>query len=247
MLAHSLAITPLAALSRPVAGVCVSDKDDSGAGTMIISLPGSPKGATENLECLLGILPHAVDLATGGSGRDVHAALGAPSRGRSPEVKPTKQEDGIAAAVLGAGVAAAAAVGLSAAPAHHHHHHHGHSHHGHAAPTPRTVLSQDPSSGSSRQLRGARARLLTLPAGQPRSASASRPTRSSPSARPSPSSSKTRTSLRSSRSTSPRASLATFSPRTSRLRMRSPSDRRPMSTDTPFDVSTEAVGPVQPY
>jgi len=49
--------TPMAALSRGVAGVR--------GGTLIINLPGSPKGARESVEVLLGILPHAVEQVTG--------------------------------------------------------------------------------------------------------------------------------------------------------------------------------------
>lgn len=51
---ESLKITPHAALSRAVAGIR--------ARTLIINLPGSPKGAVENLGFLMPILPHAIDL-----------------------------------------------------------------------------------------------------------------------------------------------------------------------------------------
>ena len=50
----SLAITPHAMLSRAVAGIRGQ--------TLIINLPGSPKGATENLRTVLPALPHAVEL-----------------------------------------------------------------------------------------------------------------------------------------------------------------------------------------
>jgi len=49
--------TPMAALSRGVAGVR--------GGTLIINLPGSPKGAGESAEILLKLLPHAVEQVTG--------------------------------------------------------------------------------------------------------------------------------------------------------------------------------------
>ncbi|KAJ1549538.1 hypothetical protein HK405_012684 [Cladochytrium tenue] len=65
MLTSSLKITPLAALSRPVAGVR--------GRTLIVTLPGSPKGAVENLEAIASILPHAIDLARGGDSRAAHA------------------------------------------------------------------------------------------------------------------------------------------------------------------------------
>ncbi|MCP3178295.1 MogA/MoaB family molybdenum cofactor biosynthesis protein [Desulfuromonas sp. KJ2020] len=49
---RSLQITPRAALSRAVAGIR--------QGTLILNLPGSPKGALENLEAVWPTLPHAV-------------------------------------------------------------------------------------------------------------------------------------------------------------------------------------------
>ncbi len=54
MRAASLAITPHAMLSRAIAGIRGQ--------TLIINLPGSPKGATENLRTVLPALPHAVEL-----------------------------------------------------------------------------------------------------------------------------------------------------------------------------------------
>jgi molybdenum cofactor synthesis domain-containing protein len=54
----SMQHNPLAALSRSVCGVRRQ--------TLIVNLPGSPKGARESLEAILGILPHAVDTVTGG-------------------------------------------------------------------------------------------------------------------------------------------------------------------------------------
>jgi molybdopterin adenylyltransferase len=50
----SIQITPHAMLSRAVAGIRQH--------TLIVNLPGSPKGAVENLTVLLPVLPHAVQL-----------------------------------------------------------------------------------------------------------------------------------------------------------------------------------------
>jgi molybdopterin adenylyltransferase len=54
MRAASLKITPHAMLSRIVTGIR--------AKTLIINLPGSPKGAVENLQVVVPVLPHAVQL-----------------------------------------------------------------------------------------------------------------------------------------------------------------------------------------
>ena len=54
MRAASLQATPHAMLSRAVAGIRGS--------TLIVNLPGSPKGAVENLATILPVLPHAVEL-----------------------------------------------------------------------------------------------------------------------------------------------------------------------------------------
>ena len=54
MRAASLSITPHGMLSRIVTGIRKR--------TLIINLPGSPKGALENLETVLPVLPHAIQL-----------------------------------------------------------------------------------------------------------------------------------------------------------------------------------------
>lgn len=51
---RSLQITPHAMLSRAVSGIRKS--------TLIINLPGSPKGARENLEFIESAIPHALKL-----------------------------------------------------------------------------------------------------------------------------------------------------------------------------------------
>ena len=59
MRAASLQITNMAMLSRAVVGVANR--------TLIVNLPGSPKGAVETLEIVLPVLPHAVEIM-----RDTH-------------------------------------------------------------------------------------------------------------------------------------------------------------------------------
>jgi len=54
--AESLKVTRHAMLSRGVSGIRFS--------TLIINLPGSPKAIRENLDVLLPILPHALELLT---------------------------------------------------------------------------------------------------------------------------------------------------------------------------------------
>ncbi|PTB63992.1 hypothetical protein BBK36DRAFT_1207329 [Trichoderma citrinoviride] len=65
MLSASLAITPFAMMSRPTAGV--RNK------TVIVTLPGSPKGAKENLQAIIKTLPHACLQAAGSNSRALHA------------------------------------------------------------------------------------------------------------------------------------------------------------------------------
>lgn len=57
MRATSLKVTPHAMLSRIVTGIRRK--------TLIINLPGSPKAAMENLQVVLPVLPHAVQLLQG--------------------------------------------------------------------------------------------------------------------------------------------------------------------------------------
>ena len=50
----SLKVTPHAMLSRIVTGIRGK--------TLIVNLPGSPKGAVENLQVILPVMPHAIQL-----------------------------------------------------------------------------------------------------------------------------------------------------------------------------------------
>ncbi len=120
----SLQATPLAALSRPVAGTIKN--------TLVVTLPGSVKAVQENITALLqaGVVNHAIELIRGGSGQRVHeslAAEGARSPGPAPAPVPTPTEGPV----------------LSPASARSGSHQNDHDH-GHTAPKPRSVLSQDP-------------------------------------------------------------------------------------------------------
>ena len=55
--ARSLAVTPMAMISRGVCGVR--------SGTLIINLPGSPKAVKESFAVIAPVLPHAMDLLAG--------------------------------------------------------------------------------------------------------------------------------------------------------------------------------------
>ncbi|KAI0053668.1 molybdenum cofactor biosynthesis protein [Auriscalpium vulgare] len=114
LLHTSIQHTPLAALSRPVAGTVKN--------SLVVTLPGSVKAVKENLEALLsgGVVEHAIELIRGGSGKATHAALAATpaSRGDHPAHSSSSSHD----------------------HAHHDGHHH---HHSHTAPRPRTLLSND--------------------------------------------------------------------------------------------------------
>ncbi|CAK7233009.1 hypothetical protein SCUCBS95973_008448 [Sporothrix curviconia] len=151
MLAASLQVTPFAVMSRPVAGVRKR--------TVIVTLPGSPKGAKENLQAILRMLPHACVLAAGMDSRSLH--LGG--------VKKLEQEAGVAGSH-----------GHDHGHAHSHSHgghsHGGHSHVGHShghghglvrhAPPgdapPATPLSNDPSLGPTRRNRASPYPMLSV-------------------------------------------------------------------------------------
>ncbi|KAL4979633.1 hypothetical protein BDW66DRAFT_126881 [Aspergillus desertorum] len=135
MIASSLKVTPFAMMARPVAGTRHK--------SLVITLPGSPKGAKENLEAVIKLLPHACIQAAGADSRALHAG-GVKKLEAEAGVKSESQHD------------------------HHHHHHHEHSHshshahshdhgHGHVVPRPHTTpserLSNDPAAGANRRHR----------------------------------------------------------------------------------------------
>lgn len=62
MRAASLTATPMAMLSRGVAGIRGS--------TLVVNVPGSPRAAVENLEVVLPVLGHAMEQLAGGDHTD---------------------------------------------------------------------------------------------------------------------------------------------------------------------------------
>lgn len=120
-------------MSRPVAGV--RNK------TLIVTLPGSPKGAKENLLAILKLLPHACLQAAGVDSRSLHAG----------GIKKLEEEAGI---------------GSPKNVYHHHHHDHGHGH-DHAIPRAHTtrdtqLLSNDLRDGPSSRQRSSPYPMLTV-------------------------------------------------------------------------------------
>ncbi|KAI0132669.1 gephyrin [Xylariales sp. AK1849] len=139
MLAASLSVTPFAMMSRPVAGV----RNKS----VIITLPGSPKGAKENLQAVLKTLPHACLQAAGMDSRTLHVG----------GVKKLEADAGISSS--GGGLAHPHDHSHSHGHGHDHGHGHAHGHgHGHGGLVRHTSpganpMSNDPSLGPSRRNR----------------------------------------------------------------------------------------------
>ena len=112
-------------MSRPVAGIRHK--------TLILTLPGSPKGAKENLLAVLKLLPHACQQAAGADSRSLHEG----------GTKKLEQDAGIA--------------GKQNVSSHQDHHHHDH-HPGHTIPKAHTQpeqrpISNDPNAGPSQRHR----------------------------------------------------------------------------------------------
>ena len=133
LLATSLSVTPMAAMARPVCGV-------THEGMIIATVPGSPKGALENTRALIRLMPHVMDLASGGSGQAVHKSMGMPTR------TPAHNAAGVGRPQDG-GTSVEPVAASRASHTHSHDHSHSHDYGGHHAPIPRTIRSSDLSQG----------------------------------------------------------------------------------------------------
>ncbi len=149
MLATSLAVTPFAMMSRPVAGV--RNK------TLIVTLPGSPKGAKENLEAIIKLLPHACVQAAGADSRSIHAG----------GIKKLESDAGIQNDNP-TGVSTHSALAKSSHEHTPHDHSHGHCHGEHQLPVSHTKSedrppqSNDPNAGPTRRYRKSPYPMLTV-------------------------------------------------------------------------------------
>ncbi|OCT44390.1 putative molybdenum cofactor biosynthesis protein Gephyrin [Cladophialophora carrionii] len=155
MLAASFQVTPFAMMARPVAGV----RNQS----IVITLPGSPKGAKENLQAVVKLLPHACFQAAGEDSRVAHIG----------GVKKLEREAGVVSPS-----ANSAPPGKSSMDNHSHSHSHSHQHdhshehnhsHGHRVPKAHTtpaerpqLQSNDPRLGASQRYRSSPYPMLSV-------------------------------------------------------------------------------------
>lgn len=121
-------------MARPVAGVRKK--------TLIITLPGSPKGAKENLEAIIKFLPHACIQAAGADSRALHTG----------GVEKLEREAGVGRPFI------ETRHHYSHDHSHNHSHSHAHVGHGHIIPRAHTnpedrPKSNDPQAGPSRRHR----------------------------------------------------------------------------------------------
>ena len=118
-------------MARPVAG--------TRSQTLILTLPGSPKGAKENLQAVIKLLPHACQQAAGQSSREAHSG-------------------GVSKLEKDAGVSSSKS---QSQDDHGHSHGHDHGHGGHVVPKSHT--SNDPSLGPTHRARESPYPLLSVP------------------------------------------------------------------------------------
>jgi molybdopterin adenylyltransferase len=91
MRSTGMAHTPMAALSRAVAGTL--------GGTLIINLPGSPSGVRESLGSVLAVVPHAMELLVGATG--AHPTGHADHDQMDPDIEATGWVEAKAVRVIG--------------------------------------------------------------------------------------------------------------------------------------------------
>lgn len=133
----------VAMMARPVAGT----RNQS----LIITLPGSPKGAKENLEAIINLLPHACIQAAGANSREIHAK----------GIKKLEEDAGVSSQ-------STKEKNHSHNHTHHHHHHHHHNYdHGHTIPKAHTSpeerpQSNDPNAGPTRRYRSSPYPMLSV-------------------------------------------------------------------------------------
>ena len=123
MLSKSFAITPYAMMARPVAGVRHK--------SIIITIPGSPKAARENLQSIISLMPHACDLAAGASSRGLHVERATANSGNLPLGDQARQSE-------------IAKIDVDSPGKINHHQSHSHTHHdgGHRPPKPHITSKQ---------------------------------------------------------------------------------------------------------
>jgi len=87
MRAEGMLHTPMAALSRAVAGTIGS--------ALVINLPGSPKGVREGLTAIMSVVPHAVQLLAGATGEHPtgHVSSEPEPLEETPEAEHDQQRD----------------------------------------------------------------------------------------------------------------------------------------------------------
>jgi gephyrin len=115
--------------------------------TLILTLPGSPKGAKENLQSVLKLLPHACQQAAGANSRTLHAG----------GVQKLEKDAGVESAPNKSPKQDTSTGHSHSHHDHHHHHSHG-GHGGHSGPKPHTKpkdrpTSNNPSAGASNRYR----------------------------------------------------------------------------------------------